>query len=91
MRPTQVSEQTVGWPPSMQREAERALLRLAALPVEIDLLVRTTGDAHAPAPALVLVHQHDAVVLALVDRAARAGRHAGRVQAVLAQRGAGTS
>ena len=58
---------------------------LAALPVEVDLLVRAAGDAHPPAAALVLVDQDDAVLLALVDRPARAGRHARRVQAVLAE------
>ncbi len=54
-------------------------------PVVIDLLVRAAGDAHAPAAALVLVDENDAVLLALVDRARGAGRDAGRVQAVLAQ------
>src|SRR5690606_33319979 len=67
------------------RVAEDALLRLAALPVVVDLLVRTARDAHAPAAALVLVDQHDAVLLALVDRPRRARRNAGRIQAVLAQ------
>jgi hypothetical protein len=67
------------------RVAEDALLGLARFPVVVDLLVRAAGDAHAPAAALVLVDQHDAVFLALVDRARGAGRHAGRVQAVLAQ------
>src|SRR5690606_27354468 len=67
------------------REAEDALLGLAALPVEVDLLVRAAADAHAPAAALLLVDENDAVLLALVDRPARAGRGAGRVQAVLAQ------
>src|SRR5690606_38717409 len=67
------------------RETERALLGLAALPVVVHLLVGASRDAHAPAAAFVLVDQHDAVVLALVDRARRATGHAGRVQAVLAQ------
>ncbi len=67
------------------RVAEDALLRLAALPVVVDLLVRAGRHAHAPAAALVLVDQHDAIFLALVDRARRARRHARRVQAVLAQ------
>ena len=67
------------------RVAEDALLGLAALPVVIDLLVRAGRHAHAPAAALVLVDQHDAVLLALVDRARRTGRDAGRVEAVLAQ------
>src|SRR5690606_405039 len=65
-------------------EAEGALLRFTRLPVEVDLLVRTAADAHAPAAALVLVDQDDAVLLALVDGAGRAGGDAGRVQAVLA-------
>ena len=67
------------------RVAEDALLGLAALPVVVDLLVRAAGHAHAPAAALVLVDQHDAVLFALVDRAGRAAGDAGRVQAVLAQ------
>ena len=65
--------------------AEDALLGLARLPVVVDLLVGAAAHAHAPAAALVLVDQHDAVFLALVDRAAGARCHAGRVQAVLAQ------
>src|SRR6185503_608548 len=67
------------------RKAEGALLSFAGLPVIVDLLVGTGGDAHAPAAALVLVDQDDAVLLALVDAARRAGRDAGRVEAVLAQ------
>src|SRR5699024_2725294 len=66
------------------RVAEGALLGLAGAVVEVDLLVRAAGDAHAPAAAGVLVHQDDAVLLALVDRAGRARGHAGGVQAVLA-------
>ena len=66
------------------REAEGALLGLAGAVVEVDLLVRAARDAHAPAAALVLVDQDDAVLLALVDRAAGAGRGARGVQAVLA-------
>src|SRR5690606_7262892 len=65
--------------------AEDALLGLAGTPVVIDLLVGAAGDAHAPAAALFLIDQDDAVILALVDRARRAGRNAGRVEAVLAQ------
>src|SRR5690606_5198923 len=57
----------------------------AALPVVVDLLVRAGRYAHAPAAALVLVDQDDAVLLALVDRPRRARRHARRVEAVLAQ------
>ncbi len=85
MRPTQVSRAHRRLAGLDARVAEDALLGLAALPVVVDLLVRAAADAHAPAAALVLVDQHDAVFLALVDAAARAGRHAGRVQAVLAQ------
>src|SRR5690606_24414099 len=67
------------------RITERAFLGLAALPVVIHLLVRAARDAHAPAAALVLVNQHDAVVFALVDGTRRAAGHAGGVQAVFAQ------
>ena len=67
------------------RVAEGALLGLAALPVVVDLLVGAAGDAHAPTATLVLVDQHDAVVLALVDRARGAAGDAGRVEAVFAQ------
>ena len=65
--------------------AEDALLRLAARPVVVDLLVRAAGHAHAPAAALVLVHQDDAIFLALVDGPRRAARHTTGVQAVIAQ------
>ena len=85
MRPTQVSEQTVGWPVSMRGIAEDALLGLAGRPVVVDLLVGAAGDAHPPAAALLLVDQHDAVLGPLVDRPRRAGGEAGRVEAVLAQ------
>src|SRR5699024_7747474 len=67
------------------RIAEGALFGLARLPVVVDLLVRAAGYAHAPAAALVLVDQDNAVFLALVDRAGRTDRHAARVEAVLAQ------
>ncbi len=66
------------------RVAHGALLGLARAVVEVDLLVRAAADAHAPAAALVLVDQHDAVLAALVHRTRRAGRDAGRIQAVLA-------
>ena len=69
------------------REAQDALLRLAGVPVVVDLLVGAGGHAHAPGAAAVLVDQHHAVLLALVDRAGGAGRHAGRVQAVVADAG----
>ena len=67
------------------RIAENAFLRLAGIPVVVDLLVRAARDAHAPAAALVLIDQDDAVFLALVDRAGRTGRDAARVQAMLAE------
>ena len=54
------------------RVAERALLGLAGAVVEVDLLVRAARDAVAPAAALVLVDEHDPVLLALVHRAGRA-------------------
>ena len=66
------------------RIAEDALLGLRDALVEVDLLVRTGGDAVAIAPAALLVDQHDAVLLALVDGVARARREAGGVVAVVA-------
>ena len=74
-----------GLPRLDARIAEDALLGLAALPVVVDLLVGAAADTHAPPAALVLVDQHDAVFLALVDRARGAARHARGVEAVLAQ------
>src|SRR5699024_718345 len=67
------------------RIAEDALLGLSGRPVVVDLLVGAARHAHAPAAALLLVDQEDAVFLALVDRAPRAGGEARRVEAVLAQ------
>src|SRR5262249_42752381 len=64
---------------------EDALLGFTARPVVIDLLVRTTRYTHAPAAALVLIDENDAVLFALVDGTGRAGRHTRRVEAVLAQ------
>jgi hypothetical protein len=69
------------------RIAEDALLRLCRGPVVEHLLVGAGGDAHPPRAALVLRHQHRAVLTALVDGAGRAGRHAGRVDAVVADAG----
>ena len=66
-------------------EAERAFLRFAGRPVVVDFLVWAGRYAHAPAAALVLVDEDDAVLLALVDGAGRAGGDAGRVEAMLAQ------
>ena len=66
------------------RVAEGALLGLARVPVEVDLLVRAAADAHPPAAALLLVDEDDAVLLALVHRAGGARGHAGGVEAVLA-------
>ncbi len=67
------------------RVAENALLGFSALPVEVDFFVRAAADTHAPTAALVLVNQHNAVFLTLVDGAARAGGDAARVEAVFAQ------
>ena len=66
------------------RVAHRALLGLAGLVVEVDLLVRAARHAHAPAAALVLVDEHDPVLGALVHRAGGARRDARGVEAVLA-------
>src|SRR5690606_21787617 len=56
--------------------AQGAFLGLAGLVVEVDLLVGAAGDAHAPAAALVLVDQDDAVLGAFVHGPRRAGRDA---------------
>src|SRR5208282_371266 len=75
-----------GWLPGFDaRVAEYALLGLAGGPVVVDLFVRAAGNAHAPAAALVLVDEDDAVLLALVDGARRARGDARRIEAVLAQ------
>ncbi len=55
--------------------------------VEEDLLVGTGADALLVAAAALLVDQDDAVLVAFVDRLARAGREAGRVVAVVADPG----
>ena len=65
--------------------AENALLRFAAFPVEVDFFIRTAADAHAPAAAFILIDQYDAILFALIDSPARAGRDAARVKAVFAQ------
>src|SRR5208282_5268577 len=67
------------------RIAEDVFFRFAGRPVVIDFLVGAAGDAHAPAATFVLVDQHDAVFLALVDRARGTGGDAGRIEAMLAQ------
>ncbi len=67
------------------RVAEDTFLGFAALPVKVDLLVRAAGNTHSPAAAFVLIDQHNAVFFAFVDSAARARRHARRVEAVFAQ------
>jgi hypothetical protein len=66
------------------RVAQRALLGFAGFVVEVDLLVRAAGHALPPASATILIDQNDAVLRAFVNRTGGAGRHAGRVQAVLA-------
>ncbi len=53
--------------------------------VEVHLVVRAGLVAQPEALALVLVHQHDAVLLALVDRPHRAGLQTRRLGAVVAQ------
>src|SRR5262245_38676907 len=73
-----------GHPRLDPRVAEVALLGLAGVPVEVDLLVRAAGHAEAPGAAGLLIDQHDPVLLALVHRAGWTGGHARRVDAVLA-------
>ena len=84
MRPTQEWKQAGGWPVSSARIAEDALLRLARLPVEVDLLVRAGGDARAPAAAGLLVDQHHPVLAPFGQCARGAGGDAARVRAVVA-------
>ncbi len=50
------------------RKAERALLRLVRLPIEVHFLVRAAGYAKPPRPAGILVNQHDSVLFPLVHR-----------------------
>src|SRR5215831_7392998 len=66
------------------RVAKRALLGLPGGPIVVDLLVWTARYAHAPAAALVLVDEDDAVLLALVDRTGGAGGDTAWIEAVLA-------
>ena len=66
------------------RVAERALLGLAGLPVEVDLLVGAAARRTCASRGTLLVDEHDAVLLALVHRARRARGDARRVEAVLA-------
>src|SRR5690606_3106126 len=66
-------------------EAEDALLRDQLHVVVIDALVRAGFHAEAKAFALLLVDQHDPVLLALVDRASRTGFQTRRVGAVIAE------
>src|SRR5262249_24331015 len=65
--------------------AEDALLRLAGVPVIVNLLVGAPRHTHPPSAALVLVDKDDAVLFALVDGAGRTGGDARRIEAVLAQ------
>ena len=69
------------------REAEDALLADAADVVEVDALVGTRLHAEAIALAAVLADEDDAVLLTLVDGAARAGLEAGGMRAVIADAG----
>src|SRR5690348_8433258 len=51
------------------RIAEDALLGFSCLPVEIDFLIRATRDAHSPALAFLLAHQHDSILAAFINGA----------------------
>src|SRR5215470_16318646 len=66
------------------RIAQNALLGLASRPVEVSLLVGAARDAHAPSAASFLADQHHAVLAALIDRPLRAGRHAARIETMVA-------
>ena len=58
---------------------------IAIKSVVINLLVRATRYAHPPAPAFVLIDQHNAVFFTLVDRPAGTGGDTGRIKTVFAQ------
>src|SRR5215831_6030598 len=66
------------------RIAQDALLGLAGRPVEVSLLIGAARDAHAPSAASFLADQHHAVLAALIDRSLRAGRHAARIETMVA-------
>src|SRR3989344_3724945 len=66
------------------RITEDALLGLLGDGVEVDLLVRAGGDAMLVTAAALLVDEHDAVFLALVNRLARTGGETGRIGAMVA-------
>ena len=66
------------------RETKDALLRFSRGPVVVGLLVGARGHAGPPRPAPLLVQEHDAVFAPLVQGRRRAGRHASRVEAVIA-------
>ena len=54
-------------------------------PVEIDFLVRTCTHTLPPAPASILIDEHNAVFLAFVDGTRRTSCHTWRVKAMFAQ------
>src|SRR5699024_8682463 len=64
------------------RVAQGTFFSFAGLVVEVNLLIRTAGNTHAPAAALVLVYKDDAVFSALVHRTRRTGGNTRRVDAV---------
>src|SRR5262249_13783215 len=66
---------------------EDAFLGLARLPIVIDLLVGTAGNAHAPTAAFLLINENDSILFALVDGARGAGGHARGVEAVFTEAG----
>ena len=65
-------------------ETEDTFLCLIGFPVEIDFLVRAGRHTMAPAATAVLRDQDYAVFIPLIDGSGWTGRHAGRVQAVVA-------
>src|SRR5204862_6323855 len=66
------------------RVAQDALLGFAGRPVEVSFLVGAARDAHAPSTAAFLADQDHAVLAALIDRPLRAGRHAARIETMVA-------
>src|ERR1041384_963994 len=66
------------------RVAQDALLSLAGRPVEVSFLVGAARDAHAPSTAAFLADQDHAILPALIDRPLWTGRHAARIETMVA-------
>src|SRR5918912_847629 len=66
------------------RIAQDALLGFPRRPIKVSFLIGTARYAHAPSAASLLADQHHAVLAPLIDRPLWAGRHAARIEAMVA-------